>query len=89
MNFLIIFILVLFGIVGFSYVFIKLYEKMLFIVDKDNPFRRVCSECGQIQEEFGEYYDSTMKGYWETIGPILNKECVCNFYTRDGWKHFS
>lgn len=88
MNIALIIFLTIFGIVFAAYGILYVYEKILFEYDPDNQYRRVCTECGQVQEQFGEYYNLKKKGYWDPIGPTLDPECPCNFFTKSNRYHF-
>ena len=70
-------------IVLIAFIYVKALEKALFEVDPDNKFRRKCRECGQVQENFGEYHRKTT-GYWNKIGPKIDPECLCHYYSKDG-----
>lgn len=85
MDTTVIIFLILLGIYLGSYLYIRFYEKILFIYDPKNKYRRMCRLCGQIQEEFGEYLDFNKKGHWDSIGRLIDPKCPCHYYSKRGY----
>lgn len=48
-----------------------------------NPSRRVCTNCGQMQEEHCYAGHEHKPGWWGVVGEIRYPECPCNKDTRN------
>ena len=53
----------------------------LFKQDLDNPYRRQCMRCGQIQEAHSEYARAH-KIRWKDMGKIKDSNCKCHNYSK-------
>lgn len=48
--------------------------------DERNPYRRYCKACGQ-QQDFHTMTMASRYGWWEDMGMIQNKSCICHKYS--------
>jgi hypothetical protein len=69
-------IVLLTTMVLFFAVYWVLPAKRLFMRDADNPDRRVCSHCGQVQA--AQVHGDIV--YWADCTPIIEPICKCHSY---------
>jgi hypothetical protein len=68
-------------LVGVGYIIyeLALYARQ-FKYDKNNPHRRVCRECGQVQNEFADC-PTCKPSWWKDVGTIKDPDCNCHNYS--------
>lgn len=43
-----------------------------------NPYRRMCANCGQVQENVCHTLETWDNDWWEETGEVTNPECNCH-----------